>query len=224
MSQSNLLYLAKITQRIPILPPFSPNARHFWLDKHPPTLPFGEVYDISWLSKAMQMPILEWQDVKNLSNPELEALGCWSLFETQVNGLPRESPSPNVAGLGTRSLYASGTMLTICITTLDISYTRTPDSTKWRQYQPVTDWWSLAALSYPEEHRRVTSGAVPRPSTNLSITLPPDEQLLCFDFLYYAGADGVRTTLNCMHYNFSIDLSHRFIDLGVPPRMESSMA
>lgn len=100
MSQSNLLYLAHITQRIPILPPFSPDPNHMWLENHPPNIPFGEVYDLPRLSEAMHMPILEWHQVKNLTNPEIEPIGCWSLFETQVGGSPRDAPSPRVAGLG----------------------------------------------------------------------------------------------------------------------------
>lgn len=84
------------------------------------------------------------------------------------------------------------TALTGILSQPDVSYTRTPDYTKWRQYQPVTDFWNIAPLAYPEERRAAISGTTPRTSEALKVSLPPDEQLLCFDFLYYAGTEGVR--------------------------------
>ena len=51
--------------------------------------------------------------------------------------------------------------------------------------QHVT-FFSLMALSFPQN--RDPHLTTPSPSPLLQASLPPDEQLLCFDYLYYVGA------------------------------------
>jgi hypothetical protein len=61
----NLIYLGLITDRVPVLPVFLPS--HYMLnsygDEHSP-LPFGDVFDLSHLRKAIKKPVLEWRDIK----------------------------------------------------------------------------------------------------------------------------------------------------------------
>lgn len=72
----------------------------------------------------------------------------------------------------------------------DVSWTRTPD---WVKLTPpgVTDshasFWSLATLGFPEA-RANNLQSTNYPSPQHQVSLPPDDQLLCFDYLYYMGA------------------------------------
>jgi len=54
------------------------------------------------------------------------------------------------------------------------------------------DWfvkfWPLAALAYPQGRAAVMETTPPRPSTIRNTTHPPDEHVVCYDFLYFAGA------------------------------------
>ena len=64
---------------MPILLPFEPS--HVGLDA--PYLPFGEVFDVPRLASAMNIPILEWNQLKLEGNTtEDEPLGCWSVWAT----------------------------------------------------------------------------------------------------------------------------------------------
>lgn len=77
---------------------------------------------------------------------------------------------------------------------LDVSYTRAPD---WVKLIPgeVNDkhatFWSLAALAYQQTGDEAREGRTPRPSDQHHVELPPDDQLMCFDYLYYVCAQRV---------------------------------
>lgn len=97
MGISNLLYLAQMTERVPILPPFA-GFRDQWQAgilsfftiplklgwySFPGFIPFGEIFDVPRLREALHMPIIEWRDVKDLaagSKQPPEPLGCWSVW------------------------------------------------------------------------------------------------------------------------------------------------
>lgn len=86
--------------------------------------------------------------------------------------------------------------------TLDISYTKTPGWVKilpnFRQDRH-SSFFSLAALGYPEmrtEALRPTDLVVHESPIN-RVLLPPDEQLLCYDYLYYTATNFVRH-LSCL--------------------------
>lgn len=51
-------------------------------------------------------------------------------------------------------------------------------------------FWSLATLGFPD-HDLIP----PRPSELHNALLPPDEQMLCFDYMYYVGAYKVQVHL-----------------------------
>jgi hypothetical protein len=57
------------------------------------------------------------------------------------------------------------------------------------EHDKHSSFWSLAALAFPETRR--ASLVPPLPSPQLNISLPPDEHLLCYDFLYYVAANQV---------------------------------
>ena len=86
--------------------------------------------------------------------------------------------------------------------TLDISYTKTPAWVKILPNYPHdrhSSFFSLAALGYPEmrtEALRATDLVVHESAIN-HVRLPPDEQLLCYDYLYYTATNFVRY-LSCL--------------------------
>lgn len=187
-SQGNLLYLAMITNRIPVLPPFSPSH----IQGSSPRIPFGEVFDVPRLSRTLHMPILEWRDLKGPAYGDLEPLGCWSVWETMWHeGQPRGAPSPDDLALGAYRSFTPWEGFSREDGRLaDISYTRVPDWVKMSDNDPTTTFWKLAPLAFPDGRARSLSSA-PRQSPKLQIALPPDEQMLCFDYIYYVGIDGV---------------------------------
>ncbi|KIJ66268.1 hypothetical protein HYDPIDRAFT_174416 [Hydnomerulius pinastri MD-312] len=170
MTYGNLLYLAIITDRVPIIPKFIPS--HVGGDT--PPIAFGDVFDTRRLRKALGIPILEWHEVKDVDSKSLDVLGCWSLWEVVQN----EEHKPR------------GSFLTEWLK-LDISYTRAPESVKLTP--PGVDdrhssFWSLATLAFPEARSNALSQS-PEPSPQLQVSLPPDDQLLCYDYLYYVGVE-----------------------------------
>ncbi|KAG1743338.1 uncharacterized protein EDB91DRAFT_1275488 [Suillus paluster] len=171
ITYGNLIYLALITERIPIIPKFL--SSH--IDKSEPPFPFGEVIDVPRLSQAIGIPLLEWHEVKDSESQVLDDLGCWSVWETvrKNKGDPYPRGSPTLSRLK-----------------LDISWTRTPD---WIKLTPPgieddhASFWSLATLGFPEA-RSNNLQSTNHPSPQHQVSLPPDDQVLCFDYLYYVGA------------------------------------
>ncbi|KZT08882.1 uncharacterized protein LAESUDRAFT_648242 [Laetiporus sulphureus 93-53] len=173
----NLIYLAQITSRIPVVPPFT---SHIGGANIP--ISFSEIFDVPRLAHALKMPILEWQDIKNVTLSEnlgeRDELGCWNIWE--VDNVPADGP---------RGSYTTGLL------NLDISYTRAP---QWVKLMPgfVHDshsrFWSLARLAFPESRETNLKDPVSHPtlpSEHHGVVLPPDEQLLCYDYLYYVAGD-----------------------------------
>jgi hypothetical protein len=58
------------------------------------------------------------------------------------------------------------------------------------EHDQHSTFWSLASLAFSEA--RNANLVPPLPSPQHRVSLPPDEQLLCFDFLYYVAAQEVR--------------------------------
>jgi hypothetical protein len=89
-----------ITERIPIVGPFTPS--HIGGDAG--NALFSEVFNIDYLSDKIGMPVLEWHEVKNLSAqaPEVEDIGCWSVWQAvQVReSTPRITNALALQGLG----------------------------------------------------------------------------------------------------------------------------
>ncbi|KAH9081712.1 hypothetical protein EDB83DRAFT_2539272 [Lactarius deliciosus] len=168
MTYANLIYLAMLTERVPIIGPFTPS--HIGGDAG--NILFSEVFDIEFLSKTIGIPVLEWSEVKNSSSEEVEDLGCWSVWQAVrvIEGVPRVTNALSLQGL-------------------DISYTAGPT---WLQkipgyeHDPHAHFWSIASLLYSPE--RENNLKEPQPSKVHGAVLPPDEHLACFDYLYYVCA------------------------------------
>jgi len=162
----NLLYLALITERVPVIPYFTPT--HVG-GGNAPTLAFGEVFDIPRLQKAMGAAILEWHQVKDPESETVDTMGCWSVWQA-------------VQSFNTESHFTSATTRL----KLDVSYTTAP---RWIKMEPGNDgdphatFWGLASLAFPDTRASNLQSPASSP------VLPPDDHLLCFDYLYYVGAN-----------------------------------
>lgn len=91
MSSVNLIYLAILASRVPIVPPHVP--MHVGPSAEVGILHFGDVWDLDALRQSTGMPILEWRDVKVIEGLELDVLGCWTQWATSSSrtGYPRGS-------------------------------------------------------------------------------------------------------------------------------------
>ncbi|KAG1905317.1 uncharacterized protein F5891DRAFT_1008767 [Suillus fuscotomentosus] len=171
MTYGNLIYLALLTERIPIIAKFL--SSH--IDSSEPPFAFGEIFDVPRLSQAIGIPVLEWHEVKDSESQVLDDLGGWSVWESveRYTEDPRPRASPIIDRLK-----------------LDISWTRTPDWVKLTPPDIIDDhasFWSLATLAFPQA-RSENLGLPNRPSPQHHVSLLPDDQLLCFDFLYFIAA------------------------------------
>jgi len=132
---------------------------------------FSDIFDVPRLERALNMPILEWDDIKlapeNVSFVPKEDLGCWSSWMAggQDNKEPRESESPRLLGL-------------------NVQYTPVPRGHK---MYGEGDWHllfgRLTQLAYPAGRTAALKDVKPLRKRE------PDEQMLCFDWLYYLGLD-----------------------------------
>jgi hypothetical protein len=73
---------------------------------HVPPIAFGDVFDMHRLRQSLGRPVLEWREVKDLSNPETEVIGCWNTWESAQNNehTPRTSVVPGILHLGKETL------------------------------------------------------------------------------------------------------------------------
>ncbi|KIY68096.1 hypothetical protein CYLTODRAFT_421950 [Cylindrobasidium torrendii FP15055 ss-10] len=176
MTYFNLIYLGLLTERAPIIPPFTPT--HVLEKGSASEVDFGQVFDLPRMQRDMGIPIVEWSQVKNISaDKQIDELGCWNVWEVSQDSEkhPRDSWIPQAYSL-------------------DISYTTAP---KWVRFSGWngghwahrhTSFWSLARLGFSDTRNQ--NLITPLPSPKHGVSLPPDEQLLCFDYLYYVGSQG----------------------------------
>ncbi|KAJ3482439.1 hypothetical protein NLI96_g6980 [Meripilus lineatus] len=168
MTYANLIYLGKITDRIPVVGIFTPS--HIGGDV--PPIAFSEVFDVPRFIKDSGINMVEWDEVKDPDSEVLDDLGCWNIWETvqYYEHFPRGSPIPDWVGL-------------------DLSYTRAPDWMKLipnYEHDKCSTFWALARLAYPEDRQRALG--TPTTSPQHHAVLDPDEHMVCYDYLYYACA------------------------------------
>lgn len=77
MTYMNMIYLAKITERVPIVAMFIPS--HVGPDAGVVT--FGEVFDVPRFIEESGTPLVEWIDVKDPASDVVDELGCWNIWE-----------------------------------------------------------------------------------------------------------------------------------------------
>lgn len=99
----NLIYLAMLTERVPILPAFNPS--HFSggsPDTEVVDTTFGEVFDVPRLAKKLGMPILEWWQVKDRKSTTVDSLGCWNVWQAVMENSsgPQYSATPGKLNIG----------------------------------------------------------------------------------------------------------------------------
>lgn len=98
-----MIYLAMITSRIPVIPPFTSDIGG---DRIP--ILFSEIFDLPYLRQKLGIPILEWSDIKEIApaantDAPPDEVGCWNLWQVQSIGAdgPRASFSTDTLGIGT---------------------------------------------------------------------------------------------------------------------------
>ena len=99
MTQGNLIYLALITERVPIIGRFT-GSPNIGLDIEP--IRFGEIFDLTRLRKSLGIPIVEWDDIKDPSSQYVDEIGCWSIWLAVQDreSQPRHCPITEVLKLG----------------------------------------------------------------------------------------------------------------------------
>ncbi|KAJ7036676.1 hypothetical protein C8F04DRAFT_1233130, partial [Mycena alexandri] len=133
MTYMNLLYLSLLSQRVPVLPFFTPT--HV---KHASTIDFGEVFDIPRLSQAIGHPVLEWWQVKDRDSKVVDPMGCWSIWQA----VSSQNKEPHFTS-GPQRMH------------LDISYTVAPTWIKLLPGdEPHARFTSLMALTFPEMRKK----------------------------------------------------------------------
>lgn len=176
MTVINMLYVALLTNRTGVVPPFEPS--HVGKDAGLP--PFSEVFDLPRLSSLIRLPLVEWYDLKSRNSTHVDELGCWSAWATPRPDFgPRDGPIPPHIRV-------------------DASYTPVPKHAKLVESQPQelhVRFDVLASLTYPEGRKDARLPAeAPYPSAGGHKKLP-DEHMACFDFLYYGVSVYVRILL-----------------------------
>jgi len=178
MTYINLIYLGLLTNRVPIVGMFTPSH----IGTLNPPIDFGKVFDVPRMRREMQKPLIEWHEVKNLSSEVIDDIGCWNTWESSQynNHHPRQSTL-------------------VPLLKLDISYTKAPSWIKLipgYEHDMHSSFSSLATLAYPET--RQENLVEPLESPLHHVKLPPDEHVLCYDYLYYV----------CSHQPFEFDFDY----------------
>ncbi|KZO99640.1 hypothetical protein CALVIDRAFT_476774 [Calocera viscosa TUFC12733] len=170
MTYGNMLYLALLTQRIPVLGPFTPNH----LSAVAGSIPFGDVFDVPHLAREMGWPVLEWRDVKDVEGGEEEELGCWSSWmgTSRMEFEPKWSWMPDEMGL-------------------EYVLTRRADEHKMfpqDDTEPHLLHGKLMQLGFPSGRRQALSRSRRLPNSKGNL-LEPSDHLMCFDQLYAVSVD-----------------------------------
>lgn len=166
---------------MPIIPPIIPAAH---VSKSAGIISFGSIFNLTILRTALRFPVLEWSDVKTLphnasvldelksDDPTVEHFGCWSTRERTSNNPSSTPPSENLLRL-------------------DLSFTRVPTFAFFDEKNEKENWttfFGLSATILPGGHAH--KDADPERlqlmrNSRLGSELKPEDQLACFDFLYY---------------------------------------
>ncbi|KAJ7260510.1 hypothetical protein B0H12DRAFT_1231781 [Mycena haematopus] len=160
----NLLYLARVTERIPIIPQFRP----VHMQGNASGIDFSDVFDLARLRKDLKTPILEWRDVKELGSETVEDVGCWDLqYKTwEADSAALEPPVE---------------------LNLDVSYTPIPQwvhsSLEMDKAERGMYLWPLASLVTFNKH--ATSLPPPTLSPLHQNAQAPDDQLFCCNSLFF---------------------------------------
>ncbi|KAJ7182490.1 hypothetical protein C8R43DRAFT_967324 [Mycena crocata] len=156
----NLLYVARITGRVPIIPRFRP----VHINRSVEHLDFGSVFDVRRLQSALGQHILEWNQVKDPHSETIDELGCWDIQDKTWEREPVYLEPP-------------------VDLKLDISYTAAPKWVRTEDSEPTTLLWHVASLASFYNGGKSLSAPVLSPLHEVS--LPPDTHLFCCNSLYW---------------------------------------
>ncbi|KAJ7803821.1 hypothetical protein B0H14DRAFT_2527669 [Mycena olivaceomarginata] len=174
MSFMNMIYLAILTERVPIMPFFAPSHIALESSDYIPDIDFGQVFDAPRLAKSLRIPVLEWWQVKDRNSTTVEPLGCWNVWQAVSPNHYEHHPT---RGSPERM-------------NLDISWTIAPKWIKVYNDENADDEYhmkfsALMALAFPEQ--RSHNLGTPSTSPLLGMSLPPNEQLFCLDSMYWTS-------------------------------------
>ncbi|KAG8901194.1 hypothetical protein FRC00_008449 [Tulasnella sp. 408] len=171
----NLIHLAYVSQRVPVLPPLLPDEEHLGRGGSP--LDAGDIFDLPRLAKTLKLPILEWEQLKRArysrayvpadqeSHVDDEVLGCWGTYQpTDEDYDPSYAFTPHFLHL-------------------NVQYTAVPANMS--TPSDSSPFSGLAHMLSPSGRAAALSLS---PSTwaeePISPAPKPDDQLACFDGLY----------------------------------------
>ncbi|QRW12797.1 O-FucT domain protein [Ceratobasidium sp. AG-Ba] len=110
----NLIYLAILTGRTPIIPPLLPD--HFGnLDTVAP-IAFSDIFDIPRLTNELNIPVIEWHEVKIPTSSEIESIGCWNTGSVMAATIPQIVTTFTIAGF-TNQVIATVNLIYLAILT-----------------------------------------------------------------------------------------------------------
>ena len=112
MGIGNLLYVARESGSVAVIPPFFGESDFYETRKSAGEsytddvfifrrffvgfMHFGDVFDLPRLRQSLHIPLIEWRELKDIEagrKQPPEPLGCWSLW--QAYDLMNEKPRPN---------------------------------------------------------------------------------------------------------------------------------
>ncbi|KAG8968419.1 hypothetical protein FRB90_010818, partial [Tulasnella sp. 427] len=181
----NLIHIASLSQRVPVIPPLLPDEEH--LGRGGSSLDASDIYDIPRLAKTLNIPILEWSQLKRARyyksiavadrepHEDDEVLGCWSAHQA-----PSEAPDPF-------------DILTAHFLHLNIQYTASPLNMPAPGNVSVVNpqLTRLVHLLLPSGRASSLSNSPSTWAEELLTPVPqPDDQLACFDELPLTDAAG----------------------------------
>lgn len=90
MNAANLVYLAILTSRVPIMPPFEPGADHMGSIAENGVVHFTDIWDVDYFETKVGVSLLDWREVKRMPDAavgpaSMDLLGCWTLYATAQN-------------------------------------------------------------------------------------------------------------------------------------------
>lgn len=125
MTLMNLIYLGQLTDRVTILPKFSPSY-HMVGGHTNVAMPFSEAFDLKRFYEESGIPVVEWDQVKDPTSNVLDELGCWNIWEVvqYEDPKPRRSGVTDRLGLGTPTYLPLNPIITANTFTWSTLYRR----------------------------------------------------------------------------------------------------
>ncbi|KAL0574626.1 hypothetical protein V5O48_007322 [Marasmius crinis-equi] len=162
MGIANMMYLAMLTERVPIIPPFAPRDH---ISREGGFVAFGDIFDLDHYREAVRQGLVEWRDIKKPSEPYLPALNAITNQhdEPAVRSPARsqrtsENPPNQADRIGCWSIKSSQSTEPAFATSLlrqlnlDVSYTKVPLAIRTNRDDPGdnhVDFWKMAGLLFP---------------------------------------------------------------------------